>query len=78
MSGGYGGNTVGQYASVSGGYGNMAGNGACTSVTGGQSNCAFGPYNTVSGGEDAFGDPPTGILLRATDGWSAGGSFHNP
>ncbi len=78
VSGGYGGNTVGQYASVSGGYGNMAGNGAYTSVTGGQSNCAFGPCSTVSGGEDVFGDPPTGILLRTADGWSAGGSFHNP
>jgi hypothetical protein len=78
VSGGYGNNTVGNYASVSGGSGNMAGNGACTSVTGGQNNCAFGYGSTVSGGESVFGDAPTGTLLRATDGWSAGGSFHNP
>jgi hypothetical protein len=78
VSGGYGNNTVGNYASVSGGSGNMAGNGACTSVTGGQNNCAFADCSTVSGGEGTFGDPPIGILLRTTDGWSAGGSFHNP
>ena len=63
-------NTVlGLYSSVSGGQQNVAGQNNA-SVTGGKLNTASGYFSTVSGG--------SGVTESNNDGWSAGGSFHNP
>ena len=55
------------YASVSGGYGNIA-NGAESSVSGGAYNLASGPSSSISGG----GGPSSGLTESYAYGWAAG------
>jgi hypothetical protein len=45
-------------------------NANCASIGGGVYNWATGQWATVSGGDS--------VTEATDDGWSAGGSFHNP
>lgn len=69
VSGGYANTASGLYASVSGGNGNTASDEAA-SVSGGSTNQATADGTSISGG--------SGVTVNVPDGWSAGGSFHDP
>ena len=69
VSGGENNRATGSEASVSGGEINHASN-VCASVSGGESNQATADWASVSGGGS--------VAENTAEGWSAGGTFHNP